>query len=160
LKNWHESATCFAKLDGFSLRYEVRVDDRRFDAPAPLAGHVAIARVIRNGKVVAPSELVVNGGPPAPVILTELGVGFLYGGFGGFGPFVVGTISGSDGISTIAFELKNAGLGDEVTLSLEVLGQPLDPANFLPKLPFLRAGSLFDLPNTPGKFRALTTQLE
>jgi hypothetical protein len=148
-----------AKLEGFALQYEVRVEDRRFDAPAPLANHVAIARVIRNGKVVPASEIVMNGGPPAALIGTELSANFLYGGFGGFGPFVVGTISGPDGVSTIAFELKNAGLEDEVTLSLEVIGQPFDPGQFQPTLPIFKNDSLFDLPNTPEEFRALTTKL-
>lgn len=51
-------------------------------------------------------------------------------------------------------------MGDEITLSLEVIGQPLDPMNFATTLPIFRGDSLLDLPNTPQQFRALTTKLE
>jgi len=71
---------------------------------------------------------------------------------------VVGTISGPSARSPSS--RGNAGLGDEIKLTLEVIGQPFDPTSFDPALPIFRDDNLFDLPNAPTKFRALTTKLE
>ena len=144
---------------GYDFEYEVRIDDRRLASPSPLGNHVVIARVHVNRKPVAAADLLMNGGPPAPFIITELGVNFLYGGFGGFGPFVVSTVSDASGISRLSFSLLAAAPGDEVTLSLEVIGQPFEPNAFLQTIPILALHSLFDLPNTPAAFRSHTVKL-
>jgi hypothetical protein len=136
---------------GYDLVFSATVEDRRLAAPAPLAGHVAIARVIVDGQV--EQALLVNGAPPATVIKTELSKNQLYGGFGGNGPFVVGSISGPDGRSFLSFSLPNGQPGDEVQVSLEVVGEPLDTATFNPAAPYFRRRSSFDLPNTPLEFR-------
>jgi hypothetical protein len=132
---------------GYDLVFAATVEDRRFVSPAPLAGHVAIARVIVDGEV--EQDLLVNGAPPATVIRTELSKNQLYGGFGGNGPFVVGSISGPDGRSFLRFHLPDASAGDAVQVALEVVGEPLDIASFDPSNPYFRRSSSFDLPNTP-----------
>ncbi len=143
-----------ALAGGFDLVFTATIEDRKFDAPAPLATHVAVARVIVNGAVAPATAIDMNGGPPAGFILSDLGFNQLYGGFGGFGPFVVGTISGGDGRSTISFRLPLAQSGDQVQLSLETAGKPVDPGNFDPQNPHLDDTSLLDLSSTPGAHRA------
>jgi hypothetical protein len=137
---------------GYDLVFRATIEDRKFEAPAPLPTHVAVARVIVNGAL--ETDIVMNGGPPATTILSDFGFNDLYGGFGGFGPFVVGSISGGDGRSTIAFRLPSALAGDEVVLSLEMVGRPVDPPAFDPAQPHFDDSSLFDLSNTPAAHRA------
>jgi len=139
---------------GFDLVFRARVEDRKRSAPAPLAGHAVVARVFRNGNQAANVQQ--NGVAAASQIKSELGFQDLYGGFGGFGPFVVGTISGADGLSTISFRLPAALSGDQIKISAEMAGRPVDPGNFDPALPFFDDTSLFDLANTPAAFRATT----
>jgi len=147
------------RFTGVTLRYEVQVEDRRFDPPAPLAGEVVVARVFRNGVAVPAQDLAPRNGPPASVIRTQHSPNWLYGGFGGFGPFVVGTASAANGRSTLEFSLRKAEPGDEITLSIETIGEPLDPATFDPAQPFFSNDSLFDFSSTPAAFRALKTKL-
>jgi hypothetical protein len=136
---------------GYDLVFSATIEDRRLAAPAPLPGQVAVARVIVNG--VVEQDLLVQGRPPASVIHTELSKNTLYGGFGGNGPFVVGSISAPDGRSFLRFSLPQAAAGDELQISLEVVGEPLDPSTFDPEYPFFRRSSSFDLPNTPPSCR-------
>jgi hypothetical protein len=137
---------------GFDLTYAARVEDRKRAAPAPLAGHAVVARVIRNGVVETAIDM--NGGPPASEILSQFGFNGEYGGFGGFGPFVVGTPSGANGVSTLAFRLPLAQSGDRIVLAIEMAGRPVDPGAFDPRHPAFDDASLFDLANTPAAFRA------
>jgi hypothetical protein len=137
---------------GFDFTYAARVEDRKLAAPAPLAGHAVVARVIRNGVVETAIDM--NGGPPASEIRSQFGFNGEYGGFGGFGPFVTGTLSGASGVSTLAFRLPFAVSGDEVVLSVEMAGRPVNPGAFDPRSPVFDDSSLFDLPNTPAAARA------
>jgi hypothetical protein len=139
-----------AALGGFDLVYTARVENRKLGAPAPLANHAVAARVIRNGAV--ETNIDMNGGAPATVLKSEFGFNDLYGGFGGFGPWVVGSISSASGVSTFTFRLPNAVSGDQVQLSIELAGRPVAP--FDPRNPFFDDTSLFDLANTPAAFRA------
>ncbi len=137
--------------NGYDLTFTATIEDRKLDAPSPLANQVAVVRVLVNGQV--EDDLFVNGALPATTIRTELSKNQLYGGFGGFGPFVVGSISGPDGRSFLRFNLPDARAGDEVQLSLELVGEPKDPVNFDPQDPYFRRRSSFDLPNTPASCR-------
>jgi len=137
---------------GYDLVYRARVEDRKRSAPAPLANHAVVARVIRNGAV--ETQLLVNGVAPASAIGSELGFGDQYGGFGGTGPFVTGSVSAADGFSTIAFRLPTAVPGDQVRISIEMAGRPANPGTFDPAQPLFDDTSLFDLANTPAGFRA------
>ncbi len=138
---------------GYDLAFRATIENRKLDAPAPLDTHVAVARVIRNGVVETVIDM--NGGPPATVIRSDFGFGSLYGGFGGFGPFVVGTVSGPDGRSTFTFRLPLAQSGDQVQLSLEMCGRPVFPiGSFDPRQPHFNDRSLFDFSNTPAEHRA------
>jgi hypothetical protein len=139
-------------LGGFDFTFTARVENRKLDAPAPLPGHAVVARVIRNGNVSGNIDM--NGGPPAAKIGSEFGVQGLYGGFGGFGPFVVGSITGIDGVSTITFRLPTAVSGDQVQLSIEMAGRPVDVGAFDPANPMFDDTSMFDIANTPAAFRA------
>ena len=141
-----------AGAGGFDFTFTARVENRKLDAPAPLAGHAVVAKVIRNDKVIGNIDM--NGGPPAVEIGSEFGFQNKYAGFGGFGPFVVGTISGADGVSTFTFRLPAAVTGDRIQLSIEMAGRPVDSGNFDPANPFFDDTSLFDLANTPAAFRA------
>jgi hypothetical protein len=141
-----------AGAGGWNLSFTARVEDRKLDAPAPLANHAVVARVIRNG--VVETVIDVNGAAPATVIESEFGFNDLYGGFGGFGPFVVGSISNASGVSTLTFRLPNAVSGDQIQLSIEMAGRPVDAGTFDPTQPFFDDTSLFDLANTPAAFRA------
>lgn len=144
-----------AAPSGYDLAWAATIEDRRLDSPAPVANQVAVARVLVNGQVA--TDLLVNGVAPATTIRTELSKNGLYGGFGGFGPFVVGTISGSSGQSLVSFHLPNAQAGDEVQISLEVVGEPKNLATFDPQRPVFRRRSCFDLPNTPASCRVSET---
>ncbi len=135
--------------NAYDLTFSATIEDRKLDAPAPLANQVAVVRVLVNGQV--EDDLLVNGLAAATTIKTELSKNQLYGGFGGFGPFVVGTISGPNGRSFLRFSLPNAKAGDEVQLSLELVGEPKD--NFDPQKPYFRRRSSFDLPNTQASCR-------
>jgi hypothetical protein len=137
---------------GFDFVYQARVEDRKRASPAPLADHAVVVRVIRNGLVAGNVD--VNGNPPAVDILSQFGFNGQYGGFGGAGPFVVGSISGADGLSTLTFRLPFAVSGDRVRISVEMAGRPVDVATFDPTLPYFSDSSLFDLANTPAAFRA------
>lgn len=141
-----------AGAGGYALTFTARVENRKLDAPAPLANHAVVARVIRNG--VVETVIDVNGAAPAAVLESEFGFNDLYGGFGGFGPFVVGSISGANGVSTLTFRLPNAVSGDQVQISIEMAGRPVNPGAFDPTHPFFDDTSLFDLANTPAAFRA------
>lgn len=136
---------------GYDFTYRARIEDRK-RASSPLADHVLVARVLRNGAVETVIDM--NGGPPAAGIESQLGANDEYGGFGGSGPFVVGSISAADGLSTLTFRLPNAVAGDAVRISVELVGRPVDTGTFDPALPFFDDASLFDLANTPAPFRA------
>ena len=69
-------------------------------------------------------------------------------------PFVVGTLSGANGVSTLTFRLPAATSGDQVQLSIEMAGRAAVPGSFDPHNPLFDDGSLFDLANTPAGFRA------
>jgi hypothetical protein len=110
------------------------------------------AKVIRNGQVAGNIDM--NGGPPVDDIGSEFGFQDKYAGFGGFGPFVVGTLSGVDGVSTFTFRLPAAVSGDTIQLAVEMAGHPVDPGSFDPHAPMFDRTSLFDIANTPAAFRA------
>jgi hypothetical protein len=141
-----------AAAGGWDFAFAARVENRKLDSPASLANHVVVARVIKNGQI--ETDIDMNGGPPAAQIHSLLGQDGLYGGTGGFGPFVVGTISAADGVSTLAFRLPSAASGDRVQLSIEMAGHPVDVATFDPRAPSFDGSSLLDLSNTPRAFRA------
>lgn len=136
---------------GYDFTFRARIEDRK-RASSPLADHAVVVRVLRNGEV--ETVIDVNGGPPAAEIGSEFGNGDEYGGFGGAGPFVVGSLSAADGLSTLTFRLPNALAGDQVRLSVEMAGRPVDTGTFDPTLPLFDDASLFDLANTPAQFRA------
>ena len=142
-----------AGAGGYDLTYRARIEDRK-RASSPLAGHAVVARVLRNGDVETVIDM--NGGPPADELGSQFGAGDEYGGFGGAGPFVVGSLSVADGLSTLTFRLPNALAGDQVRLSIEMAGRPADAGTFDPTLPLFDDASLFDLANTPAQFRATT----
>ena len=137
---------------GFDFVFSARVENRKLDAPAPLADHAVCAKVIRNGAILANIDM--NGGPPVVDIGSEFGFQNKYAGFGGFGPFVVGTLSGVDGVSTFTFRLPTAVSGDQIQLAVEMAGRPVDPGSFDPHTPLFDDTSLFDIANTPSAFRA------
>ncbi len=139
-------------LGGYEFTFEAQIEDRKLDAPAPLADHVCIAKVVRQDGVIE-SNLLVNEGPPAPSILSEFNQSTLYAGFGGFGPFIVGSISAGDGISHLQFRLPGAVAGEVYTVTVEVLGKPVDNGTFDPTLPFLSNTSLFVFPESPKEAR-------
>jgi hypothetical protein len=136
---------------GFDFVFTARVENRKLDA-APLADHAVCAKVIRNGQVAGNIDM--NGGPPVDDIGSEFGFQDKYAGFGGFGPFVVGTLSGVDGVSTFTFRLPAAVSGDTIQLTIEMAGHPVDPGTFDPHAPMFDNTSLFDIANTPAAFRA------
>src|SRR5262249_24456563 len=141
-----------AVAGGFDFTFTARVEDRKLDAPAPLPNHVVVARVIKNGNVV--SNIDMNGGAPATRIKSQFGQGDEYGGVGGLGPFVGGSISGTDGVSTLTFRLPNPASGNQIQLSIEMVGPPVDAGTFDPRHPQFDNSSLFDLANTPAACRA------
>jgi hypothetical protein len=137
---------------GFVFTFRARVENRKLDTPAPLANHAVVARVIRNGQI--ETAIDVNGAAPAAEIGSQLAFNDRYGGFGGFGPFVVGSLSSADGVSTLSFRLPSAVSGDQVRLAIEMAGRPADLATFDPENPLFDGSSLFDYSNTPAAFRA------
>src|SRR6185436_2307315 len=118
---------------------------------------VVVAKVLVNGAVV--SNIDMGGHPPPSVLHSELSFTGLYGGNGGLGPFVVGTISAADGVSTLAFRLPGAISGDQVELAIEMAGRPVDAGSFDPADPHFDSTSLFDLANTPAAFRTSAVTL-
>jgi hypothetical protein len=138
---------------GWNFTFQGRVDNRKFSAPAPVANHVIVARVLRNG--IVETNIDMNGGPPASAIQSDLNFSGQYGGTGGFGPFVVGTISDASGVSTITFRLPDALRGDDIQLSVEMVGRPLDVGTFVPTAPHFDNSSLYDYANTPREYRAV-----
>ncbi len=141
-----------AGAGGFDLVFTARVESRKLAAPAPLAGHAVVAKVLVNGAL--ETDIDMNGLPPASVIHSELSFTGLYGGNGGSGPFVVGSLSAADGVSTLTFRLPSAASGDQVQLAIEMVGRTVDAGSFDPALPEFDGASLFDLANTPAAFRA------
>lgn len=137
---------------GWNFSFVATLESRKLDSPAYLPVHVAVARVIVNGQI--ESNILVNGGPPATQIRHQQGNNGLYGGYGGSGPFVVGSISGLNGQSTISFNLPNAQSGDQVRIAIELVGNPVDPFNFDPTDPWFHRRTSYDLPSTPANCRA------
>jgi hypothetical protein len=146
-----------AGAGGFDLVFTARVENRKLVAPAPLSGHVVVAKVLVNGAV--ESDIDMGGLPPPSVLHSELSFTGLYGGNGGLGPFVVGSISAANGVSTLAFRLPGAVSGDQVELAIEMAGRPVDAGSFDPAAPHFDSTSLFDLANTPAAFRASAVTL-
>ncbi|MBM3988963.1 MAG: hypothetical protein FJ294_13515 [Planctomycetes bacterium] len=114
--------------------------------PSPLANHCAVGRVIVNGQV--SGAFTANGGNPPQFLLFA---GLL--GFNGvynypLSPYLIGSVTTNNGVSTFQFELTSAVAGDKVQISIETAGEidatTFNPVNFAS---FLQT-SRFEFPTT------------
>jgi hypothetical protein len=131
---------------GFRVTCTATVVDFKQIPPAPLINHAVVGRVILNGSVTA--NFVANGGPP-PMFMGFaglLGLGGIYNYPAT--PYLIGTVTGASGVSTLQFDLPTAVTGDQVQISIETAGE-IDPATHNPvTTPSFLGTSRFEFPGT------------